>query len=215
MKIFNENSKKPHIISLCDYSGNWPKYYIENNYPVFLFDLKHDDDIVENQHEVLTCASIGNPSVLLILAAPPCTDFTISGAQYWPQKDKDGRTKASLKVVISCLEIIEILKPKYWALENPVGRLPKLLSNLGKPNYYFHPHEYAGYAIDPELDRYTKKTGIWGKNLQPAKKSLDPIRVCAQGSWIQKLGGKSERTKTLRSMTPDGFAKAFYLTHKQ
>ena len=25
-----------------------------------------------------------------ILAAPPCTDFTSAGAQYWAQKDKDG-----------------------------------------------------------------------------------------------------------------------------
>ena len=28
-----------------------------------------------------------------ILAAPPCTDFAGSGAQYWKTKDEDGRTK--------------------------------------------------------------------------------------------------------------------------
>jgi hypothetical protein len=39
---------------------------------------------------------------------------------------------------------------------------------------------------------------------------VDPTRVCGQGSWLMKLGGKSEKTKELRSMTPMGFAYAFY-----
>lgn len=62
-----------------------------------------------------------------ILAAPPCTDFAGSGAQYWPKKDIDGRK---------------------------------------------------------------------------------------QGSYIQLWGGKSERTKELRSVTPSGFSKAFYESNK-
>jgi len=39
---------------------------------------------------------------------------------------------------------------------------------------------------------------------------VEPVKVCEQGSWLQKLGGKSEKTKTLRSATPMGFARAFY-----
>jgi len=213
MKIFNEDSSLPTVISLCDYSGRWPYFYAKAGHPVFLFDLKHGDDIVERQAEVLMVGS-KQKEILLILASPPCTHFTVSGAQYWKEKDKDGRTDSHLKIVDSCLEIIEILKPKYWALENPVGRLPKLRPNLGKPNYYFDPFQYAGYADDPDRDRYTKKTGIWGENMRPPEKPLPPIRSCPQGSWIQRLGGKSERTKTLRSMTPLGFAKAFYEIHQ-
>lgn len=47
----------------------------------------------------------------------------------------------------------------------------------------------------------------------PEPRRLEPIRVCSQGSWVQRLGGKSERTKELRSMTPDGFARAFALAN--
>ena len=214
MLILNQESKLPAIFSLCDYSGNWSKYFAENNYPVILFDLKHGDDIVDGQHEVLTCGKFFNYNILGVLASPPCTDFTVSGAQYWKVKDADGRTEESLKLIDSCLEIIEILKPKFFALENPVGRLPKLRPELGKPSYYFNPCDYAGYSHNPEKDRYTKKTGIWGNSIQPEKKYLEPVKVCPQGSWIQKLGGKSERTKELRSMTPLGYAKAFYLANK-
>lgn len=112
----------------------------------------------------------------------------------------------------ACLTVAEAYKQRdgaWWALENPVGRLPKLIPEIGKP-WYFHPHEYAGYAPDPEKDRYTKKTGIWGPVKRPQPKSLEPIRVCSQGSWLMKLGGKSERTKELRSVTPLGFSRAFF-----
>lgn len=41
-----------------------------------------------------------------VLAAPPCTDFTISGSQYWAAKDADGRTAESLKLVTHTLDLI-------------------------------------------------------------------------------------------------------------
>ena len=56
-----------------------------------------------------------------------------------------------------------------------------------------------------------KKTGLWGKfNRDLPRNDVEPLRVCSQGSWVQRLGGKSDKTKELRSMTPLGFAYAFY-----
>ena len=86
-----------------------------------------------------------------------------------------------------------------WCLENPVGRLKRW---LGEPAMYFDPCDYG--------DPYTKKTCLWGNFNHPVKYRVEPIKVCSQGSWIQTLGGKSERTKELRSTTPEGFAQAFY-----
>lgn len=140
---------------------------------------------------------------------PPCTDFAVSGAQYWKAKDADGRTEKSLAIITAIQWIINDLKPAWWALENPVGRLKEW---MGPPSWSFNPCDYAGYlpeGDEREANRYTKKTLIWGNAKKPWPKPLDPIRACAQGSWIQTLGGKSERTKELRSMTPLGFAKAF------
>ena len=250
MIIYNQKSNLPPIFSLCDYSGNWPKYYIDNNYPVVLFDLKHGDDIVDKQNEVLTFAKFFSYEILGVLASPPCTDFTVSGAQYWKQKDLDGRTEFSLKLVDSCLEIIDILKPKWWAFENPTGRLSTLRPNLGKPSYYFNPCDFAGYLTDnnsisvitfaanirlkaengealskDEIDfsiaynLYTKKTGIWGNSVIPDKKYIEPIKFKAKnGDYYSPVhwysGGKSEKTKEKRSMTPLAYAQGFYEANK-
>ncbi len=187
---------KKVIVSLFDYSGNWPKYYKENEYDVYSYDIKNGFDVLE-----LTAADFPD-NVYGILAAPPCTDFSGSGAQYWKVKDADGRTAASLALVDKTLELIDILDPRFWALENPVGRLTTLRPQLGNP-WYFQPHWFG--------DPYTKKTGLWGtfnKDLPRNDVIPDP------NNWIMKLGGKSEKTKELRSMTPLGFAKAFYEANK-
>jgi hypothetical protein len=138
-------------------------------------------------------------SVYGVLAVIDCTDFAGSGAQYWAQKDADGRTLKSLSVLDACCRIILIHKPFFWCIENPVGRLYKY---LGKPRMYFNPSDYG--------DPYTKKTCLWGDFNKPEKNPVEPVRVCRQGSWIQKLDGKSEKTKSLRSITPAGFANAFF-----
>ncbi len=104
-----------------------------------------------------------------------------------------------MSVTIACLRIIATCQPKFWALENPVGRLRKWMSD---PRLIFNPCDYG--------DPYTKKTLLWGRFNLPERNSVEPIRVCSQGSWLQKLGGKSEKTKMLRSITPPGFAQAFY-----
>lgn len=185
---------KPAILSLFDYSGNWSRPYKEAGYDVYQFDIKLGLDILE-----VTYDDIVNKNVYGILAAPPCTDFAGSGAQYWKAKDADGRTEASLKLIDKVLEIVSWFPElKFWALENPVGRLQKLRPQLGNP-WYFQPHWYG--------DPWTKKTGLWGKfNRELPRNDVEPD----PNSWIMKLGGKSERTKELRSMTPPGFAKAFF-----
>jgi hypothetical protein len=139
-----------------------------------------------------------------VIAQPPCTDFTVSGAQYWPAKDADGRTERSLQIVRECLDVVRAVNPVWWVLENPVGRLPRLLPQLGWYQTIMQPWHYG--------DAYTKATCLWGLFNLPrdASQEVTPIRACSQGSWLQKLGGKSERTKELRSATPMGFARHFF-----
>lgn len=181
------------ILSLFDYSGNWPSFYKEAGYEVFSVDIKNEGNVLELTKDDIPADIYG------ILAAPPCTDFASSGAQYWKVKDADGRTDASLALVDKVLEIVSWYPElKFWVLENPVGRLAKLRPQIGKP-WYFNPCDFG--------DPYTKKTGLWGTfNRDMVKNPVTPD----PNSWIMKLGGKSERTKELRSMTPLGFAKAFF-----
>jgi hypothetical protein len=112
------------------------------------------------------------------------------------------------------LPIIQYHTPTWWALENPAGRLPRLVPELAPFGpWYFHPHEFGAWIGGG--DAYTKKTGIWGVFTVPERKLVAPVRVCAQGRWLQALGGKRERTTELRSMTPLGFAAAFFHANPQ
>ena len=214
-----ESNAHKAILSLCDFSGNWPRPYAEAGYRVILVDPKHADKAsppissLTHKWPITVNALLDRldthpylkNDIRGLLAAPPCTHFTVSGAQYWAVKDADGRTEEMLNIVRDCLSIIEQLAPAWWALENPVGRLPKLLPEIGKP-WYFQPHWYG--------DPWTKKTGLWGKfNRNLPRQDVMPIQYTKQGSWTQRYGGKSERTKEARSMTPLGFAKAFFLAN--
>lgn len=96
------------------------------------------------------------------------------------------------------MRIILISNPKFWCLENPIGRL---VNYLGKPKMYFHPYEYG--------DPYTKKTCLWGQFNIPKKHLVEPVKK----SPIYYMPPSEQRTM-LRSITPPGFAKAFFLANK-
>lgn len=201
-------NNKPAILSLFDYSGVWSNPYKDNGFEVYQIDIKYDIDILD-----LSKKDIVNDNIYGILAAPPCTDFASSGARWWSDKDIDGRTEYSIKLMRKTLDIINWFNPKFWALENPVGRLNKLIPELiNYGPWYFNPNEFAGYLSGEEAleESYTKKTGLWGLFNKPVKKPMPPIL----GSKMHtKYGGKSERTKELRSVTPKGFAQAFYISN--
>lgn len=191
-----------NILSLFDHSGVWSGPYRAAGYAVTQVDLK-------NGHDVMLVDADNQPEpVHGILAAPPCTDFTISGSRWWATKDADGRTEASLELVRHTLRIVRGARGLvWWALENPVGRLSRLLPQLGKPRLTWQPWWYG--------DAYTKRTCLWGAfNANLVRTPVEPVMYESAGKrgsymWA-KLGGKSERTKELRSITPPGFARAFF-----
>lgn len=181
------------ILDLCGGTGSWSKPYRDAGYDVRVITLPN--------YDVRTYQPPAN--VYGILAAPPCTHFSSSGAQYWKAKDADGRTFEDCGILTACLMIIAKAQPKFWVIENPVGRMRRL---LGDPQLTFNPCDYG--------DPYTKKTLLWGAFNSPEKNPVEPVRSSSQGSWLQKLGGRSAKTKVLRSMTPQGFAQAFYKANK-
>jgi len=85
-----------------------------------------------------------------------------------------------------------------------VGRLDECVPELkGKRLLMFDPCEFG--------DPYTKRTILWG-HFSPflVRHILPPERVSAQGSSVMRLGGRSARTKQRLSVTPPGFASAFF-----
>lgn len=207
---FNKKSSTDKtILSLFDYTGNWARPYFDAGYNVICIDIKHGHDINDFCVEYLI-DELGIDEVHGILAGVPCTDFACSGARWFSDKDKDGRTRQSIELVMQTLRTIEFYHPVFWTIENPVGRMPRLIEALNVKPFYFNPCDYG--KGHPGED-YTKKTGLWGVFTPPTKENIGEDRSVfpAQGSKMHKLyGGKSEKTKAARSITPNGFAKAFY-----
>ena len=140
-----------------------------------------------------------------VLAAPVCTVFSGSGAKH-PRSDDDIRQ--GLALVDACYRIATVTEATVFALENPVGKLRKW---IGEPIYRFQPYQFAGYADNPQEEAYTKRTCLFGWFNTSLKESpVDPV----DGSKLWRMyGGKSERTKEMRSITPQGFARAFFLAN--
>ena len=202
------------VLSLFDLSGEWSKPWEEAGYQVYRFDIQNGETYEDEDGNEKKSGDINNldhqyfadmfgyfdgNDVHAILAASPCTDFAVSGARHFAAKDADGRTVASIRLVKKTLALIEHFKPAVWALENPVGRIENL-TGLPPWRLSFDPNHLG--------DTYTKKTLIWGRfNADLPIAPVDPT----EGSKMHKrYGGKSLATKNARSVTPEGFAYAFF-----
>lgn len=236
------------LLSLFDYSGTWSDPFAANGWNVIQWDIKIADFMDINQVDSVETALELFDDVDGIIAAPPCTEFTVSCNRLWDMKDADGRTAAALRLVHQTQKLVDLFRPTdpeydgtfFWSLENPVGRLPKLVPEIGDP-WYFNACDYAGWLKLSRTDRqelkrirakdgqgltreefdlvvganaYTKKTGLWGDfNRDLVKKPIQPIKCAPQGSFTQRFNGGA-KGKEERSVTPQGFALAFYHANK-
>lgn len=171
------------ILDLCGGTGSWSAPYRAAGYDVRLVTLPGDDVREYNPPQ----------GVHGILAAPPCTEFSLSGARWWASKDP-GLFHEARGIVVACLRIIEQCKPQWWALENPVGRLVHF---IGPPALRFDPCDYG--------DTWTKRTCLWGRFAVPRAAPVLPL----DGSKMHFIP-PGPRRQELRSVTPPGFARAFF-----
>ena len=199
----SENNQRV-ILSLFDRTGQWSQPYEDAGYTVIRLDLDEEGywpfDI--NQITAEWLFENGLETLHGIIAAPPCTDFAVSGARWFKDKDATGQTEFSLELVRQVLRIVDFAKPDFWVMENPVGRLPSLMPELGKPHMYFQPNWYG--------DPYTKKTGLWGMFNQNMPQA--PVEA-TEGSRMHKLWGTDPEQKKQRSITPEGFSYAFFMAN--
>lgn len=208
-KELQDNSKKI-ILDLCGGTGAWSMPYKEKGYDVRVITLPWQDVITYEPPD----------NVYGILAAPMCTEFSYA---------KTGKRdlEKGMQLVKRCMDIIweqqyKLPNPnsrtttlKFWALENPYGLLRHF---LGFPAMIYSPEEFG--------DNYKKRTCIWGhfnlpyKELQANKRK--PYELAElKCSDIQFPGNYEWSKETLmskraakRSITPQGFANAFYEANK-
>lgn len=134
------------LLSLFDYTGQWSEPFAKGGWNVVLWDIKHDADYV-TKHQNINDANTeyiyqhifeNYGTVDGILAAVPCTDFAVSGARWFKEKDKRGDTEKSIELVYQTLRIIDLCMPDFWVIENPISRIHKLVPEIGQPVTYFN-----------------------------------------------------------------------------
>lgn len=204
------------LFSIFDHSGNQSRPYRENGYMVVQIDIKHGYDFLTfDPVKWLNNYQTENHGVMpevAIIAPIPCTAYALSGNRHKKSEarkvvfEESQKLVAHLKKVIDFFDNVGILK--FWQVENPMSDIHKHNPWLGAVRFKFNPCDFAGYAPEPEKDRYNKQTWLWGNFKVPVLKRLEPLSKDNPG-W-KSLGGKSERTKELRSITPLGFSYAFY-----
>jgi hypothetical protein len=183
----------------------------------------HDDNWLNSIRDVF-----GDKPVVFGMAFPVCTDMAVSGAAHFKRKAEANPFFQADAVghVTAVARMFNGMAMPYF-IENPVS---VLATKWRKPDYRFHPFQYGGYipydqAEHPRWpeyiaanDAYKKNTCLWtgGGFVMPYKISVDPEAYHGNGysTSMMKLGGKSQRTKDIRSATPRGFAIAVYEANK-
>ena len=158
------------------------------------------------------------------MAFPVCTDMAVSGAAWFEKKRQANPSfqDEAVSYAMWCAKLFNSLHIPFF-VENPIS---VLATKWRKPDYKFHPYEYGGYIPEaeaehprwpeyiPSQDAYKKATCLWTGNgfKMPEPRAVDPEAYYGNGysKAMMKLGGKSQRTKDIRSATPRGFARAVY-----
>tara|TARA_R110000851_G_scaffold265061_1_gene417613 strand:+ start:904 stop:1608 length:705 start_codon:yes stop_codon:yes gene_type:complete len=231
------------VISLYDYTGVAVIPWAEAGHDCYCYDIQHNEntqvktfnsggsisyvkaDLYNVEVNVLLHEEHLNEGVVFAMAFPVCTDLAVSGAAWFKAKaerDPEFQLKA-VQNAVRCSQMFKSWDVPFY-IENPISVLS---TQWRKPDYMFHPYEYGGYIkagkephpLYPDYiaasDAYSKKTCLWtnSKFKMPVKK---PVECESYGKSTQhsKLGGKSLKTKNIRSATPRGFAEAVYQANK-
>lgn len=173
-KVRDEFRKRGHNTWSCDFlpteSPNWAGYHLVGDCKWWL---------TKNQ--------IKDWKWNLMIAFPPCTYLSVSGARWWKNRLQEQQKALSFIKFLLNRPIDKI------ALENPIG---KISTAIRKPDQIIQPWQF-GHGE-------TKATCLWLKNLP----KLKPTKVVSgRVNRIHKMSPSKNRGK-LRSITYDGIAKA-------
>lgn len=219
---------KTDVVCLYEETGYSADKWAQAGFNVFCYDLEHTYTRIERcgkgwkifvpwnafdeAQNIQLLARHANRTAI-VLAFPPCTDLTVTGAAWFEKKLSENANyrKEAMQLVYLARNIGESLKCP-WVIENPVSVIS---TEWRKPDYIFNPFEYGGYLpvddVHPDFpeyinprDAYRKKTCYWvgGGFRMPPK---IPVHVePGYSKQHRKLGGKSKKTKKIRSASPRG-----------
>jgi hypothetical protein len=219
-------------IFLFDYTGIMAQPWLDAGYECWCFDGQHNKGVTQTGNLIkvgmffeanakLTFAKrivdLVGPGVVHVFGFPECTDLTCTGAKHFASKREFNPLFQSEAIELCDLvRVVGVLAACRWAFENPKGVVS---TQYRRYDFRFDPCDFGGYLPETDLhplypevypgrDAYNKDTCIWsgGGYKQPKRNRIEPLEKENPG-W-KKCGGKSQKTKNIRSATARGFAIA-------
>jgi len=137
----------------------------------------------------------------VVLASPPCTEFSLAASRYEKIVDGEPQTDDAADAValaFHTLGLVRGLSPSYWFLENPRGYLRQF---IGQPTATV---TYCQYGED-----YMKPTDLWGTHPPMTYRSCQTGQDCHAYNTSGDHGGKGncevmDGTETALQQTTSG-----------
>lgn len=197
-----------NVVSLCDYTGNAVKPWLEAGHECWIVDMQHARGVTSQGRLHRVGADIHElhpyhrwlPNVVdFAMAWPDCTHSAYSG-QRWRRDEGPRAAAMGFLLFAACWDLCrhwEHACRAAWMLENPDG----WVCSWCKPDHSFHPWEYG--------DGYSKKTNLWtgGGFVMPPK--IPEMFAATIDNRIHRAAPGPGR-RNFRSATPMGFATAVY-----
>ena len=175
-----------NVLVACEFSGVVRRAYRAAGHVAYSCDLEPSDDD-SDYHIQLDVLEILDQGWDLMIAHPPCTSLTCSGAWYYQH-----RPEARQKALEFILTLYDAPIPRI-AIENPIGVLSTMWR---KPDQIIHPWQF-GHGE-------RKATCLWLKNLP----KLTPTNIVeGREQRILNMSPGPLRRK-FRSITYEGIAQA-------
>ena len=175
------------VLVACEYSGRVRDAFNANGHDAMSCDLLPSD--TPGQHYLGDVRDVLDYPWDLMIAHPPCTHLSVSGAKWHADKKQNGSQQAALAFV---LMLSKSGIPKI-AIENPVSIIS---TAWRKPDQIIQPWQ-CGHGE-------TQTTCLWLKGLP---KLVPTDIVEGRESRIHRLPPSPDRSK-LRSLTYQGIAEA-------
>jgi len=143
------------VVDLFSGLGGFSEGFLQRGHEIIRYDNNPrfeavPDTIIRDVFD-LKIRSLRNADV--ILASPPCQCFSsAAGGHYWEgRRPKLEATETAIRLIKHTLKLIHAARPRYWVIENPVGRLRWFLGPPSKITYW------AAWGMP-----YYKPTHLWG-----------------------------------------------------
>ena len=189
-KAFRARGHEAYSCDIQAPSGGHPEWHIQGNVleilePTTKFDWNDtiEFETADGEYHII------DGKWDLIIAHPPCTDLAVSGARWFPEKQRDFRQQ---KACVFFMQMI-LADCDRIAVENPIGIMSSVYR---KPDQIIQPWQFGHGEV--------KATCLWLKGLPP----LAPTNIVdGREQRVWKMPPGPDRAKE-RSKTYPGIAKA-------